>query len=329
VEIAKRDQITDEIRDTSKQLHDPTSEIKGPQLQRAISNQEESIKTLQQMAEAIQEGRDSEIERLLQKQRAEGKNLEELADRLERLRKKAKEAKTKEERQKIAEEERQLQEEVEKKARELARLQAPQAGKALDQAAQKMERAAKQLDQGEDGEEDQKEALKQLQEAQKKLAQAQERTEEELARERLARIADQIKGLKDRQDAATAESERLYKGMLRSGFWTDGLLNSLGSLADTQEGLSKETTRLKEKLKGAAVFELILDKTVKAMDAAAAKMKERQQAALKAGLKRAPGERLSKEGLAAEGKLQERTDKLQQEASRRLQRLIDAIKPDP
>ena len=47
------------------------------------------------------------------------------------------------------------------------------------------------------------------------------------------------------------------------------LLNSLGSLADTQEGLGKETTRLKEKLKGAAVFELILDKTVKAMDGAA------------------------------------------------------------
>jgi hypothetical protein len=329
VEIAKRDQIAEEIRDTGKQLHDPTGEIKGPQLNRAISNQEESIKTLQQMAEAMQEGRDAEIERLLQKQRTEGKNLEELADRLERLRKKAKEAKTKEERQKIAEEERQLQEEVEKKARELARLQAPQAGKALDQAAQKMERAAKQLDQGEDGEEEQKEALKQLQEAQKKLAQAQERTEEELARERLARIADQIKGLKDRQDAAIAESERLHKGMLRSGFWPDALLNSLGSLADTQEGLGKETARLKEKLKGAAVFELILDKTVKAMDGAASKMRERQQAALKAGLKRAPGEKLDKAALAAEAKAQERTDKLQKEASRRLQRLIDAVKPDP
>src|SRR5213076_366071 len=100
-------------------------------------------------------------------------------------------------------------------------------------------------------------ALAQLKEAQKKLDQARERTEEELARERLARIADLIKGLKDRQDAAIAESGRLHKGMLRNGFWPDGMLNSLVDLARTQEGLGKETGSLKEKLKGAAVFELI------------------------------------------------------------------------
>ena len=329
VEIGKRDRVPDEMRDTAKQLHDPTGEIKGPQLNRAITNQEESSKTLRQMAEALQDSRDAEVERLLAKQKTEGKNLKDMADRLERLRKKVKEAKTPEERKKLAEEQERLQEEVEKKARELARLQAPQAAKALDQAAEKMGRAARRLEGGDDAEEEQKQALEQLQEAQEKLDQAKERTEEELARERLARIADEIKGLKERQDAAIAESGRLHKGMLRSGFWKDGMLNSLGDLMKTQDGLGKETARLKEKLKGALVFEMILDKTVKAMNRAAKKMKDRQQEALKAALKRAPGEKLNKDGLAAENKAQERTEKLQQEASRRLQRLLDAAKPEP
>jgi hypothetical protein len=329
----KGDWLVKQLKDTAEALHDPTRRIEKPELNRAIGQQEVAIKILERMAEALQEGREAEVERLLQKQRAEGKNLKDLADRLERLRKKAKEATTKEERQKIAEEERQLQEEVEKKARELARLQAPQAGKALDQAAEKMERAARQLDQGEDLDEEQQKALDRLQEeaqeklkdAQKQLAQAQERTEEELVRERLARIADQIKGLKDRQDAAIAESGRLHKAMLQKGNWTKDRLGSLWDLSQTQEGLAKETGSLKEKLKGAAVFELILDRTVQAMQRAGKQMVERKDGALKRPLNDA----LEKEELAAENKLQERTDKLQQEASRRLQRLIDAIKPDP
>src|SRR5262249_19048477 len=133
------------------------------------------------------------------------------------------------------------------------------------------------------------------------------------------------KGLKDRQDAAIAESGRLHKTMLQKTNWTRALLNSLEDNAKTQQGLAKETASLKEKLKGAAVFELILDRTVKAMDRAGELMLKRKEGALKRPLL----DPLEKEELAAENKAHQATDKAQQEASRRLQRLIDAVKPDP
>src|SRR5262249_5314526 len=202
---------------------------------------------------------------------------------------------------KLADEQRELQEQAEKRARELARLQAPRAGKALDQAGQKMERAAKRLDQGEDPEDDQKEAMERVQEAQEQLQQAQDRAEEELAREQLARIADRIKGLKERQDAAIGESTRLHKAMLRSGRWTQALVHGLGDHQQAQEGLGKDTAAVKEKLKGALVFELILDKTVKAMDGAAAKIKERHRNGTK---RQDQPEPLAKEGLADEERLE-------------------------
>src|SRR5205814_8384517 len=91
-----------------------------------------------------------------------------------------------------------------------------------------------------------------------------------------------------------------------------------------QKGLGRETASLKEKLKGAAVFELMLETTAKGMRQAATKMIARKEAARKPP----PGGVLEKDQLAAEGKVQAQTVRLQQEASRRLQRLIDALKPD-
>jgi hypothetical protein len=330
----KGDMIASHMRDTARKIFDPMGEVKQPELNRAIGQQDVAVKILEKMQAELQESRDAEIERLIKKQKAEAKNLQELKDKLERLRKKARDIKKiadpkekKAAQEKLAEEQRQLQEELEKKARELKRLQAPQAGKALNQAAEKLERGARKLDAGDDPDMDQQEALQQLQEAEKQLQQAQDQAEEELAREQLARIADQIKGLKDRQDAALAELTRVHKTMLRQGRWTEGLLRSLDQHGTAEEGLAKETASLKEKIKGALVFELIMDKTVQAMTAAAKRVKDRHLRILR----RQPDwkEPLEKEEVAAEGKSQDQAIKLEQEASRRLQRLIDAVKPEP
>jgi hypothetical protein len=70
---------------------------------------------------------------------------------------------------------------------------------------------------------------------------------------------------------------------------------------------------------------MILDKTVKAMEGAGQNMQQRKEGALKRPLREA----LEKEELAGEEKLQDKTVKLQKEASRRLERLMDAIKPEP
>ncbi|MCI0463480.1 MAG: hypothetical protein L0Z62_41610 [Gemmataceae bacterium] len=327
--------LVGEMRDSARQLHDEKGDIKEPQLNRAIKQQEESIKALERMLEAMDQGRDAELERLAAKQKKGNEALKKLGDDLERLRRKIDKARKIEdpkereaELKKLAEEQRDLEAEAEKQARELARLQAPRAGEALKGAGQKMDRAAKRLEQGLDPEEDIKEAQKQVEQARQELQDVQERTQEELAREQLARIADRLKGLKERQDAALAESVRLHKRMLQKGKWDD-LLESLADHHTTQAGLGKETGSLKEKLKGAPVFELVLEKAVKAMDKAAQGITKRRESAGRRQVRLGPAAPpLGKDELAAEDKAEKATEKLQEEASRRLQRLIDAIKPE-
>jgi hypothetical protein len=146
-------------------------------------------------------------------------------------------------------------------------------------------------------------------------------SEDELAREQLAKIADRLKGLKERQDNATAESARLHKQSIeKQKHWTDPLLKSLKGLARVQKGLGQETDSLKDKLKNAKVFAHILDKSVKAMDEAAGSLEKRFD---KGQLRQ---EALEKEELTDEAKSQDETQRLQKEASRRLQRLLDALK---
>jgi hypothetical protein len=327
-DIARENMLVGEMLDSAKHLHDPTKEIPAAEINRAIGSQEESAKTLKQMVEAMQEAPDAAAERLVQKQRGAAKDLKKLADDLERLRKRVRDAQKRgdaEGLKRARKELKQMQEEVEKKARQLAGLQAPEAGEALDQAGEQLDRAGKQLGEGGDPDQDLKGAQKRVEEAKQKFAEAQEKAEEQLAREQMARIADQLKGLKVRQDAARAESVRLHEALLKKGNWTTDRLSSLGDLAETQQGLSRETASFKEKLKGAAVFELMLDTTARTMERAGGRIKDRKQTALK----RPPQGALEKVELAAETKTHEQTVRLQEEASRRLQRLIDALKPEP
>src|SRR4029078_6179208 len=135
-------------------------------------------------------------------------------------------------------------------------LQAPRAADALNEAAEKLGKAASKMQQGLDPDEaDHGRAQQKIDDAAKKLDQARQEVENELAREQLARLADRIKGLKERQDAAIDDSQRLHKNMLLEKMWTPGKLDSLRQLGQTQRMLAKETDSVKEKLKGAFVFE--------------------------------------------------------------------------
>jgi hypothetical protein len=331
-QIGKDAMLPLEMSDTDKQLRekDPATGQNRPQVNRAIGQQGESIKTLEQMVKALDEQRKDEIERLVKKQKGAQKELDELGERLEKLRKKVEQARKipdaaqrKAELKKLAEEQRKLEEEARKKSRELARLQAPRAGKEMARAAEEMGKAARKLEEGEDPDEAQQEAQDRLDRAQDDLQEAQKEAENELAREQLARIADQIKGLKERQDAAIEESQRLHRQMLKAG-WTRALVASLKQHGQGQAGLGKEAAGLTEKLKGAPVFEMLLKKSGKAMQEATQRIAEhREKAILRQGM--FP---LDKEELADENRFEERLEKHQKEASRRLERLLDALKPE-
>src|SRR5207237_1850886 len=136
-----------------------------------------------------------------------------------------------------------------------------QASKARERAAQEMEKAVQRLEEGQNPEENQQEALDRVEDAQAKL----EEFEEELSREQLAKIADKIKGLKERQDAALEASKDLHKKLTAKNQWTDGLVDTLRGQTMTQQGLKSETESLKDKLKEAKVFAHIFDKAAKAM----------------------------------------------------------------
>jgi hypothetical protein len=61
-----------------------------------------------------------------------------------------------------------------------------------------------------------------------------------------AKLLDELKGLKDRQDAQVAESERLFQAA-KPGGWSRPLQKSLGDLATAEETLGGEVGPLVEK----------------------------------------------------------------------------------
>jgi hypothetical protein len=296
----------------------------------AMNRQGKNIKSIEKMLKALDERKEDDLDRLRKKQKnaAEVKeNVDQIAKDQDRLQKKVRDAnkiENPEERAKelkrLAQEQEKLKEEAQKNARELARLQEEQAAKALQRAAQEMERAVQKLEEGQNPEEDQQEALDRVEEAQAKI----EQFEEELAREQLARIADRIKGLKERQDTALERSKDLHKKITAKKSWTKGLMETLSGDIASQQGLAGETRSLKEKIKEAKVFEHVFEKAAKAMDDAAQAMEKRKETA--ADRRARP---LEDEEIADENHKAQDTQKLQSLASARLQRLLDALKNDP
>ncbi len=155
-----------------------------------------------------------------------------------------------------------------------------------------------------------------MEDAQAKL----EQFEDELAREQLAKIADRIKGLKERQDAALVRSRELHKKVLAKKKWTAGLVETLGADVVSQQGLAGETRALKEKLKEAKVFEHVFEKAAKAMEGAAQAMENRKETAKERFAE------FEQEEVGDEKAKAQAVEKQQALASRRLSRLLDALK---
>jgi hypothetical protein len=298
----------------------------------AIKKQREAIKNLERAIGAMDERREQELDRLTKKQKEEQQALNQLRGEMERLKKKVKEAqKIKNDRQrrealkKLGAEQQRLQKKVDEMVKRLTRMRADEAAEELRRASQKMDEALRQMDNGEDPEKQQEDALARLNEAEKKLQKANNEVENELARERLAKVADQIKRLKDRQEAALRESARIQKELLEQGKWDEGLVGSLSTLKLTRQGgLATETASLAKKLADARVFNHILQKTVTAMQNAVKRIEQRQQLANEKRDRENPT--LTPEEIADEKKADAETQKYQKEASRRLDRLLDALK---
>jgi hypothetical protein len=341
----KEEDLVGAMRDINKQLFDEFDKtpVQGkknaePQVWRALAAQDLTIGILEKMLEALDQTRADELERLKVQQDKQGKQLDDLGAKLGALQKeidKALKIEDPDQRAKalkaLAEKQRALQKEAEQRAADLARRQAHEAAEEMHNAAKKMERVARELDRGEDPKEALDQAKDNVDRAKDRLDEARKATEEELGREQIAKIVDQLKGLKERQDGFITEAERLNKAVVQARYWDIKLLQSYSALSDAQGWLAKDAGLLRNKIKGAKVYAAILDRAVKDMDGAVGeigkhKLKAVDRQQLKGGDKKDKG--MGDEALADEKARTTAVVKLQRDASDRIQRLIDALLPE-
>lgn len=315
-------------------LRQSAQSLRDNQLGQAAGQQREGTQGLEKVVQALEEQREADLDRLVKKLRQAEQKLAELVQRQEELRKQAREAmqlpdaqQREEALRRLAREQERLQQETQEMLRELTRLRADQAGQALSQAAGQMGRAGQQLNQGDNPEAEQDEALDRLNEARQQVQEAREEAEDELTREKLAKIADQLKGLKDRQESGMAEAARLHSEVLREKGWRRPLLSSLRELARFQAGLARETRALaEEKVSEARVFYHLLGKAAGDMERAGELARERLDQAQQTFEAAEGGE--PELDPAQEQAANDELQSAQRAAIRRLEQLLDALKPD-
>ncbi len=297
--------------------------IANNQLGKAEQHQKDAAAELKKVLKNMEDRREAEMERLTRKLRKDQQELENLTDEQERLQKKIKEAeqigdpgKREEALKALHRQQQELQKKAEELLKRLSRDRAGRAGQALAKAGEQMEEAAKQLSGGQPADEQQEGVLDRLDEAERELEQSAKEAEDQLAREQRARVADVLKRLRERQEALGAESTRVQKAVrtaLQNQKPTRGLIgDSWKNLGVNQRGLADETAETASKeLSAAVVFARTIRRAAEAMNLAADRLDEvRTQLPAPEALPDVEAERLHNEAL------------------RRLDQVLDALKSD-
>ncbi len=284
IEQARKENLDGHMKEAEKDLAE-----ENPKLAEAAREQAESAKALDNLAQQLENRRGAEMDRSLRNLEKEEKELARLQEDLERLRRKEKEAdkiadpdKRKEELKRLAKEEKELQQKAEDMAARMGRERNARGAQAMQQAAAQIKKSVEKLerDKPEVPEQENQEALDRLNEARREVAQAREQAEDELAREQLAKVADEIKRVRERQEGINAQTERVVRE-LQQAKEKRAVLGRLGEIAGAQgmEGLAQETAGLAEKkLDSAPVFGKALRKISDLMDEASLKMLEHRDA---------------------------------------------------
>jgi hypothetical protein len=142
-------------------------------------------------------------------------------------------------------------------------------------------------------------------------------------------MADQLEGLKKRQDALVDRSESLHAKVMKKKSWLDATLDTLEGNIDTQKGIGEETDSFKEKLKEAKVFHSILERAKDSMDKAGEAMTNRRELGKdRRYVEKGEGEMMDAMEIADEVEGQNKTLKHQKQAAKRLEILLDSIKQE-
>jgi hypothetical protein len=270
------------------QMKDAAEQVKQNKLGEANNSQKASVASLKQLLKDLEEHREPELDRLTKKSREAEKELDQLFQDQDRLKKKMKDAegiadpKQREETlQKLQREQKELQKKAQDLVQRLTKDRtAGRAGQSLAKAGEKMEQAAQQLSRGEKADESMEEALDRLDEARAEAEQSTDRVENELEREQRARVADTLKRLKERQEAFNAEATRVQTKM--QGTLTRNerqiLRTSLSDLIANQKALGREVSEVgKKELNAVPVFSRLVQRSAEAMDEASNRLEEMQK----------------------------------------------------
>jgi hypothetical protein len=294
------------------QMRDAAVEIGENRMGQATRSQQEILQKLRDLDDVLRHNRESDSEMLVKKLKQAESELKDLRDRQADLLHKLHDAggtaaspERQQQLESLSEAQKVLQDETARLSRRLARLEARKAGASAERAAARMQKSQDQLDEGDGAEAagQQQEALDDLEQAQRELARRRREEEETLARENLARVADELAGLIPRQQAAIDETKRLNDLHESSGKWPRSGLVSLRGLTQAQRDLMDDTDRVAQKLSAAEVFALALKGAVSQMRRAADWLADRQTGS--------------------------ETQYAQEASRRRLIELVEALKPDP
>jgi hypothetical protein len=318
--------------DLKQQLSESTSQLRRGELNRSQQTQQQAIQNLQRIVDSLEEkGTQQPDQDLLQKKRDQGnRDLDQLIEKQELLQKKVKEAnqipdpKEREEAlQRLAPEQEKLEQEARELAQRLNRAEAEDAAQELRRSIRQMEQAREELEQGRAADATQEDALERLDDAQRELDQVREEKEEQLLREKLAEVSDQIKALRDRQQRLLDESQRLQTAILKEKKWTRPLASSLNDLRDQQTTLAEEVRALEaKKFEGMRVFSRILQQSAEAMDATVERLKSRREEVLD------QLDGITDFTMDLEEKAQAGIVRKQKLALKRLDQLLESLAPD-
>jgi len=328
---ALRDAIDRSLAEGARRdLRQAADRLRQNQTGEAGMAQQQAAQQLQDLLQRLDEPRGEEPDRLRKKTKNAKGKINELIERQESLQKKVEQAQgiadpmaRAAELKRLAQEQQRLEKLTRDAAKELADTNAEQSAQSLRRAERLMEEAREQLEQGQRAEMTQDDVLDQLDEGQRQLKQEERRQEEELGREEVRRVSDEVKALLERQRAALTESQRIHQDVLKAKKWSRALLTSLDDLEGRQTALAEELRGLIEKrFEDDRVFARLLRHATEAMDSASERMQERKQDgldALQAGKIDAELESLAEQKVTTAQKL----------AIRRIEMLIEALQPDP
>jgi hypothetical protein len=291
--------------------------IKQNKLNEAKDKQRRAVAELEKLVKNLEDRREAELDRLARKLRAAEEKVEELQDEQERLQKKLREAakiadpaEREKELARLSRQQKALREKTEEVMKQLSRLGNDQAREALGRAGEEMQEAEKQLSRGTRDDGKQEDVLDQLEGARRELERSRKRADEELGREQLARVADVIRRLRERQEGHVEEAKRIQDLAQQRGTLGRGLKGSLTNLGRNQRGLGEETAAVaKKELSAAPVFARMLERAARAMDQAGARLGA-----------------MAKDQPPIDALPDEEAGRLQRLALRRLGQLLDSLK---